>query len=244
MMVTAQAATQRSAADVAMFDALRLTAAERDWLTQLPDTPGFSMTCYIQRWWRETKLNWTTRLTLAALGPAQADAALKGYLEVTPCPSLFFTPEALGFLDFVASVAEGAERPHVAEIARFERALLIAKEATQQSAECQPVGAGLPSGSRLAPHPAATLLEFAAPAPELLGALVEGRVLPPARATRFSVLVAPGLPHLWRPATADEARLFNCCQTARSTEELSALVPDFAPVLHGLLSAGALQTIA
>ena len=103
MMVTTQAATHRSA-DAPNFNNLRLTAAERGWLAQLPDTSGFNVTCYIQRWWRETKLSWTTRLTLAALGPERADAALKDYLEAGPCTSLFFTPEALGFLDFVPGV--------------------------------------------------------------------------------------------------------------------------------------------
>ncbi len=237
-MVTAQATNGRPSADAPLFGNPDLTSAERDWLIQLLGTPGFTVTCYIQRWWRETKLSWTTRLTLAALGPAEADAALKSYLEATPCPSLFFTPEALGFLDFVARVAE---RPHVAEIARFERALLVAKEAAQQLADRQPVGNELPSGARIAPHPAAALLEFAAPPAELLGALVEGRALPPACAARFPVLIAPGLPHLWRPAAADEARLFTCCQTETSVESLCALVPDPAPALHRLLGASALR---
>jgi len=245
MMVTTQASTHPSA-DAPNFDKLRLTAAERDWLARLLDTPGFNVTCYIQRWWRETKLNWTTRLTLAALGPEQADAALKAYLEATPCPSLFFTPEAIGFLDFVANMskwAERAETPHVAQIARFERALLIAKEAAQQSLDRWSDAIELPPGARLAPHPAAALLEFAAPPAELLGALVEGRSLPPASAERFPVLVAPGLAHLWRPAAADEARLFARCQTAPSVEDLRALVPDPTPTLRRLLGAGVLRSI-
>src|SRR5215470_19225239 len=152
MMVTTQTATRRSA-DAPNFDNLRLTAAELDWLAHLQDTRGFNITCFIQHWWRETKLNWTTRLTLAALGPEQADAALKAYLEATPCPSLFFTPEAIGFLDFVANMskwAERAETPHVAEIARFERALLIAKEAAQQSVNRRSGENELHSGARLA----------------------------------------------------------------------------------------------
>src|SRR5262249_13184381 len=192
LKVTPQTATRRSG-DAPNFDNLRLTAAELDWLAHLQDTRGFNITCFIQHWWRETKLNWTTRLTLAALGPEQADAALKAYLEATPCPSLFFTPEAIGFLDFVANMSKWAERadtPHVAQIGRFERALLIAKEAAQQSLDRWSDAIELPPGARLAPHPAAALLEFAAPPAELLGALVEGRSLPPASAKRFPVLIA------------------------------------------------------
>jgi len=245
VMVTTQAAGRRSA-DAPDFDNLRLTAAERDWLANLPEAPGFNVTCYIQRWWRETKLNWTTRLTLAALGPERADSALKAYLETTPCPSLFFTPEALGFLDFVAGMAmwrEWSDWPHVIEIARFERALLIAKEAAQQSVAGRSGDYELPPGARLSPHPAAALLEFAAPAADLLGALVEGRPLPHVSATRFPVLVAPGLAYFWRPASADESRLFTLCRTAPSVEDLRASVPDPAPALQRLFGAGALQPV-
>src|SRR5262249_51696774 len=245
MMVTTLASTRLSA-DAPNFDNLRLTAAERDWLAGLPGTPGLNVTCYIQRWWRETKLSWTTSLTLAALGPGQAADALKAYLEATPCTSLFFTPEALGFLDFVAGAAKREERaaaPHVAQIARFERALLIAKEAAQQSLDRWSGAIEPPPGARLAPHPAAALLEFEAPPAELLGALVEGRCLPPASAERFPVLIAPGLAHLWRPASVDEARLFAGCQTAPSVEDLRALVPDPTPALRRLLGSGALQSI-
>jgi hypothetical protein len=244
LMVTTPPGARRST-DALNFNTLRLTAAERGWLSQLPDDPGFNVTCYIQRWWRETKLGWTARLTLAALGPERADATLKAYLEATPCASLFFTPEALGFLDFVAGMSEWREWtdwPHVTEIAQFERALLIAKEAAQQAVD-RPSGADeIPSGARLSPHPAAALLEFAAPPAELLGALVEGRSLPPVTATRFPVLVAPGLDHLWRPASADESRLFTCCRTAPSVEDLLASVPDPAPTLRRLVSACALES--
>ncbi|HKQ72597.1 MAG TPA: hypothetical protein VJ810_02640 [Blastocatellia bacterium] len=252
MMVTTHAATHHSSdaphrsSDAPNFDDLRLTAAERGWLAQLPDTSGFNVTCYIQRWWRETKLGWTSKLTLAALGTGRADAALKAYLEATPCPSLFFTPEALGFLDFVVGMAEStewADWPHVEQIARFERALLIAKEAAQQSVASLRGDGEIPPGARLSPHPAAALLEFAAPPAELLGALVEGRSLPPVSATRFPVLVAPDLPYLWRPASADESRLFTSCRTAPSVEDLRASLPDPAPALQRLLIDGALQSI-
>jgi len=244
LMVTTQSAARRSP-DAPNFNNLRLTAAERGWLSQLPGAPGFNVTCHIQRWWRETKLGWTTRLTLAALGPERSGAAIKAYLETTPCSSLFFTPEALGFLDFVAGMSEwreSADWPHVKEIARFERALLIAKEAAQQAIE-QPSGDDeIPSGARFSPHPAAALLEFAAPPAELLGALVEGRSLPPVTATRFPVLVAPGLAYLWRPASVDESRLFTRCLTAPSVECLLASVPDPEPTLRRLVSACALQS--
>jgi hypothetical protein len=211
-MLTAQAANQSAALPV---DGLNLSAQERTWLAQLVGTPGFNVTCYIQRWWRETKLRWTARLTLTvirAADPTLESAMLKAYLDATPLSSLFFTPEAIGFLEFAAR--EALALPHVADIAHFEWALLLVKDAALEFAEKtdeakEQAFEELPTDAQLAPHPAAVLLEFAAPPEELLGALVAGRSLPPARAERFPILIAPHLPHLWRPATLDEARRFD-----------------------------------
>ena len=85
-------------------------------------------------------------------------------------------------------------------------------------------------------------MNIAAPPAELLGALVERRSLPPVMATRFPVLVAPGLAYLWRPASADESRLFTRCLSTSSVEDLLASVPDPAPILRRLVNACALQS--
>ena len=220
---------------------LNLTADEQAWLAQLSGTPGFDATCYIQRWWRETKLRWTTRLTLAALGAEQGTALLKAYLDATPCASLFFTPEALGFLDFVARVV--TTLPHVAEIAQFERAMIIVRDAAHQFTEKKIAVYELPPDAQLAPHPAAALLEFAAPPAEVLGALVQSQPLPPARAERFPILIAPGLPHLWRPAAPAEAQLFIVCQPITTVSSLCAAVPHTKRTLQQLLRVGALQSL-
>lgn len=210
-MLTAQAASQTT---VLPLGCLNLTMQERTWLTQLIGAPGFEVTCYIQRWWRETKLRWTARLTLTAIraaDPMLESAMLKCYLDATPLSSLFFTPEAVGFLEFAAR--EAVELPHVADIARFEQALLLVKDAALQFAEKNAKAEEqdfdeLKPDAQLVPHPAATLLEFAAPPEELLGALVAGCALPPVLAERFPILIAPHLPHLWRPASPEEARSF------------------------------------
>lgn len=237
-LLTAQAAGQTT---VLPLGSLNLTVDERIWLTGLIDTPGFEVTCYIQRWWRETKLRWTARLTLAALGPELGATMLRRYLDVTPISSLFFTPEALGFLNFVAR--EAAHLPHVAQVAHFERALLIVKDAALQFVNEIVEVDQLPHNQQIAQHPAAALLELAAPSEELLGALVTGHSLPPAHAERFPILIAPGLPHLWRPAALDEARLFVACQLAATIASLRALVPDSEQTLQLLLNVGALQLV-
>jgi hypothetical protein len=243
-MLTAQTANQSAALP---FDGLNLTTQERTWLAQLIGAPGFEVTCYIQRWWRETKLRWTARLTLAAIRttePTMEAAILKAYLDATPLSSLFFTPEAIGFLGFAER--EATDLPHVAEIARFEQALLLVKDAALQFVEKNAEAKGqdfdeLSSYARLAPHPAAALLEFAAPPEDLLGALVAGHNLPPAYAERFPVLIAPGLPHLWRPAMPDEARLFAACQPTATIASLQALICDATQSVRILLRAGALE---
>jgi hypothetical protein len=170
------------------LDLLKLTPAERDWLAALPEAPGFQVTCAIQRWWRETRLRSVARLTLAALGPAQAATMLAAYLRTDVCTSLFFLPETLAFLRYVAEMTRDAQ---LAAIAQFERALLLAKD----EAANNPV----PLASS-----AMTLVEFAAPPEELLAALLQGQRLPEPRAERFPVVVSASLPHLWRPATTEE----------------------------------------
>jgi len=154
---------------------------------------------------------------IRAAEPNKEAEVLRSYLDAIPLSSLFFTPEAVGFLEFAAR--EAAALPHVADIARFEQALLLVKDAALQFAEKNAEAEEqnfdeLQPNARLAPHPAATLLEFAAPPEELLGALVAGHRLPPARVEPFPILIAPGLPHLWRPATPEEARIFTTYQLA------------------------------
>lgn len=235
-LLTAQAAGQTT---VLPLGSLNLTVDERIWLTGLIDTPGFEVTCYIQRWWRETKLRWTARLTLAALGPELGATMLRRYLDVTPISSLFFTPEALGFLDFAAR--EAAQLPHVADIAHFEQVLLKVKDEALQFANESAEVDQLPHNQQIAQHPAAALLELAAPPEELLGALVAGHSLPLVRAERFPILIAPGLPHLWRPATPDEAQIFNACRTTVIVASLSPLMPGSEQILQDLIHVGALQ---
>jgi hypothetical protein len=190
-LVTARAANCSAAEVFPSLDALQLTEAERAWLVQLVDAPGFAVTCDVQRWWRETKLQWTARLTLAALGPERSAEAIQTYLSTTPCVSLFFLPETINFLDFAQQTF--ADVPHIAPIARFEQALLKAR---MQASLAQDQAAASPDG-----EPEMTVVEFAAPAVELLGALLQGRALPPAGNEIFPVAVSASLPHFWQPLT-------------------------------------------
>jgi hypothetical protein len=237
-LVATRALATRSGADPSGW--LRrwdLTAEERAWLDRLIGSPGLEVTCLIQRWWREMRLLWALRLTPAALGPDGSARMIEAYLNSSPCPSLFFNAEALGFLDFV--IGEAPAVTHLDAVARFERALIQAAEAAPEAPRPVPAATGLRRARRITPHPAAAVIEFAAPSERVLGALLSGDPLPPPDGLAYPVLVAAGLPHLWRPATPAEARLFVCCCPSATPDRLLAVAGSERP-LQELLGIAAL----
>jgi hypothetical protein len=236
MLVTAPASAARSG----VLDGLTLAFEERAWLDQLTGSPGLAITCRVQRWWRETRLRWTVRLTMTALGTAQSTEVIEAYLDASRCASLFFIPEAVGFLDWV--VRERHETPHLRAVARFERALILAAEPAAPHAWQKPDAADSPATGdrRLRPHPAAAIVEFSAPPELVIGALLSGDPPPPPNGPAWPVLVAPGLPNLWRPATWDEVRLFARLQPPARAGDLLAEDVGFERPLYDLLSLGAL----
>ena len=195
IMIASQAAAGHVPATTqAQIASLPLTKDELDWLALLPEARGFKVTCDIQRWWRETRLRETARLTLAALEMEQAHAMLTAYLSAHLCNSLFFLPETLAFLSFVMRTIA---HPHLSSVAQFERALLLAREeATHRLEE-----------NIQTPSSGDTIVIFAAPPEEVLAALLQGHTLPELRAERFPVLVSAALPHFWRPLGTQASRL-------------------------------------
>ncbi|MBI3949648.1 MAG: hypothetical protein HY314_04240 [Acidobacteria bacterium] len=239
MLVLARASGARLGAGAwESLDGLSLSTEERAWLDQLTGSPGFDITCYIQRWWRETRLQYAAPLTLAALGSDKRAEVLQSYLDQVPPPSLFFAPEALGFLDFVIRAAP--QGSHLEAIARFERAMRVAAEAALMSPRWTPDLAELRPTQTIKRDPAASIMEFAAPPEKLLGALLLGQSLPSSDGHVYLILTAPGLPYWWRPATQDEGRLFACCQPSATIERLLAEVNGAGQPLYDLLRDGAL----
>jgi hypothetical protein len=196
------------------------------------------LTCTIQRWWRQMRLQQTVRLTLAALPPARRLQVVQAYIATVPCTSLFFIPEALQFLDFVLHTVAGV--PHLDAIARFERALLCAREAEDTSVHTSPDVTALLPSQALYRHQAAALISFSAPPEQLLHALLQGLPVLAPDNREYAVLVTPHLPHYWRPATPDEAHLFLACQAPTTVERLCTAVEHPARPLQALIDAGAL----
>ncbi len=210
-----------------------LDDTERAWLEGVTQTRGFALTSYVPRWWRETRVGYAARLTLAALG-ADAKARLEDYLRAVPNFTLFFASEGMGFLAYVESLAVSG---HVRAVARFERAIWNLKLGAPSS--FAPVTA-VPEEVPLVRHPAAALISFDVAPELLLGALLQGAPLPEPTAEPHYVLVAPGLPGAWRPATHDEARVFLACEPAMTLRALKAL-PEVSPdLVEGLVSTRAL----
>ncbi len=215
------------------LDGLDLEEQDRAWLRRVIDTPGFELTSYVPRWWRHTRVSRSARLTLAALRETR-EAVLQAYLRATPCTTLFFVSEGLSFLEYVISTTA---LPHVRAVAEFERALWVLK----REAPNAPSSPQAPSSEDvLAPHTAAALVTFDASPEAVLGALVMGQPLPREPAESNPVLIAPGVPRMWRPATPEEARAFAACAPTATAGALMAL-PGVSPeVIRSLLAAGAL----
>src|SRR5687768_5294453 len=102
------------------LDERNLSVIERDWLQSVVGSTGLSVTSSIQRWWRGTRLRFAVRFTRAILGSEQFEGLALAYFQSVPCTSLFFTPEAVAFLDFV--IAQRLPIVHLDSVARFERA--------------------------------------------------------------------------------------------------------------------------
>jgi hypothetical protein len=238
IIATHAADLSRRAAQRAWLGTLDLTEAERTWLKQLLNTPGMRLTCTIQRWWRQMRLQQTVRLTLAALPAARRLQVVPAYIAAVPCTSLFFIPEARQFLDFVLHTVTGV--PHLDAIARFEHALWCAREAEDTSV-CTPPDITALSPSRvLHRHQAAALISFSAPPEQLLHALLQGLPVPAPDNRAYAVLVAPRLPHYWRPVTPDEAHLFTACHAPTTVERLRTTVEHPSRPLQALIDASAL----
>lgn len=239
MLVQARASRMRPTATLwPALEAMSLSRDERAWLDQVAASPGFEVTCHIQRWWRQTRLKYAAPLTLTAMVLSQHQQMLQDYLDLNAPPSLFFAPEALQFLDFV--IVRAAHDAHLSAIARFERAIRVAAEAALVAPAQGDEVADLCATAEIKQHPAASLVELRAPAERLLGALLTGEPLPPPDEQSYMVLSAPGLPHWWRPAEPQEVLLFNRCQSSITVEQLLSEDVGTLHTLGELIRAGAL----
>lgn len=212
---------------------LELREEERAWLQEVTESRGFELTSRVPRWWRETRVRRSARLTRIALGP-HAAALVEEYMRAVPNFTLFFVAEGLAFLDWVSARPVS---PLVRALARFEAAMWRLKYVPSEP----PLGAVDGALEKpLARHPAAALIAFPAVPEAVFSALLMGHALPESTPEEHPVLVAPGLPRSWRPATPEEARAFLACEPAMTARDLQALPGVRSDTVEGLLAVQAL----
>lgn len=170
------------------------------------------------------RLEAVAALTLATLGPDAAEW-VDHYQDRASAVS------EDGFLEFVIA---RTDEPVLLSIARFERALSVARAARS----VEPSAAPTELGESLRLHPAACTIDLPGPAEQVIGALALGLSVPPYAG--WPVLVAPGLPTLWRRASALEDALCTWLTRPRPTAEVLARFPGAARVLPRLVEARAL----
>ena len=192
----------------------RLSDQERDWLVRVQSTPGFEVTCDVQRWWREFRVQTTAPLTLSLLGPGRREQVVAEFVRRNPNPSSFLIREALPFLELASDVA--ADEPHVREVAAFERAMLLLGQEIAAGAVADP--GEFHASAPLEAHPLAAIVQFRAPPARVLSATTTGTALPPIEDCLYPVLIAPRLPNLARACSADEVRVFREVQRGSADE--------------------------
>jgi len=165
-------------------------------------------------------------LTLAALG---RDASI--WIDAYQQQGAVSIERPDGFLDFVIALTRDRV---VVCMARFERALSIARAASVHD-DTEPTER---IGERLRMHPAANVVDLPGPAEEVIGAVALG-MSPPAYAG-WPVLVAPGLPTLWRQATPYEDAVCTWLTRPRSTAEVRERFVGAEQVLRRLVAARAI----
>jgi len=223
-LVVAQAAR---AGSVQLSGTERLSDHERDWLTRVQSTPGFEVTCDVQRWWREFRVQTTAPLTLSLLGPGRREQVVAEFVRRNPKPSSFLIREALPFLALASDVA--ADEPHVPEVAAFEQAMLVLGQEIAAVAVADP--GEFDASAPVEAHPLAAIVHFRAPPERVLSATTRGTALPPIEDRRYPVLIAPRLPNLARACSDEEVRVFGEVQCGSTHEG----------ALRSLWQAGALR---
>ena len=221
-----------------------LTNKERHWLEALASTPGYRVTCEVQKWWRKARLQMSAPLTLRLLQRIQLESLLEDYIESVPCNSLFFAPEVIGLRDFIidnSAPEPGDSRELLIAVINFESALILVNEYQHPETEYgeagdNPLPECLFNSVTVVVAPGVTRISFPASPDKLLGALILSQPLPEIGNGPYSVLVAPSIDKLWRPAGPVEDEILRCCQSPCHLSALLDRGQDFIAAVESLLN--------
>ena len=103
------------------------------WLQTTQDSTGFKVTCDIQKWWRNVRINTTAVFTCRMLASAGREDMIHQYLSHFACETLFVFPEAQAFLEYIR--VEPSIPLEIKLVAEFEQALLAARSGIETTAD-------------------------------------------------------------------------------------------------------------
>ena len=189
-----------------------------------PNSEGFRFTMAVRRSWCEGRAFLAARAVLMLLPVSDRQCLVREYVDGGGGLAWFAAAETEAFLAFLAPRLPNPS--HAQTACRVGQALARARKGALTFAPPSPqAGAWFVDRG----HHAA-LIRFHADPAAIMKAFDGGKV-PPVGAPDYPVLVAPGLPNLYRSATDEEAALWDRLPAANAP----------APLASALLSEGVLR---
>jgi hypothetical protein len=215
----------------------RLQGIEVACLARVSEGRGLAFTRAVRRSWCLMRTARAARLTLSILALDARKAVLEAWVDAGGGTSSFFANDAESFLEFLAQRLP--EPSHELSLCRLEQGIHRAMNAVSL---CHPPSREVNPGCRLRVGAGATLVSLFADPKQILRAAHAGRPLPTVFARPVRVLLAPGIPGLWRRAHASEVCIFETYAAAGERGAPVTSGPQVATV-RSLLSVCALEVV-
>jgi len=189
---------------------LNLDTGERLYIEALKENAGFRFSVSIQRSWSIGRAAKSAHLTLSILPDNERRRLLDEWINSGAGTQSFYHAEADSFLDFIMGRLINPSHAHT--VCQLEQATLRSSNGTNyfaapdlfrlNSLECL-LGRGRYAG----------LVRFYAEPGRLLDSLQKHEPIPPLSPEVMTMLFAPGLDQLFRPASIDEVNLWDRLDT-------------------------------
>lgn len=184
-----------------------------------PDSPGFRFTLSVRRSWCEGRAIMAARTVMTVLPDEERARLVSEYVDAGGGLAWFLAAESERLLAFLAQRLP--EPSHALTLCRMAQAMAQAKAGAEGFVPVQRTE----SGRMVDRGPHASLVWFHADPAQVLAAL-RGAPLPPIGRPQEAVLFAPGLPGLFRVATAAEAALWERLPEADEGEQIAKLLAE------------------
>lgn len=199
-------------------DELLLSEEERNWLVDTQISPGFKVTCDIQKWWRKMRIRTASPLTIRVMEnyytENEIDAFIDEYISENLVFSQYYVSESLSFMRWLYKRLLCTENDNLKSILSFEEALLICKITPQIINNQKKIPDELVCGTTT------RIIKFYLHPELLLSALLSRKPIPTAGTSVYNIVVSQSIPHYWREASGTEVALLELCQNPYSTSEI------------------------